>query len=773
LHTYRYCVSSALFTCSSPIQYLTVHRFFLHLSFSQAAFSSRVFVLWSEDRKSSRQARRSSQRTLSLSLHLTFRRFQEPEPRSLEERSTKYHLSVPVYLRIVLGSISLSLLHYRCILHAISAQSLYHREILEQQAHTHWMSRANIVSWPTLSSSYPDSNSRQQVWRWTSSTKKLLAKVSCSCLHQTTLSNTRTGPARRYNLQKCRKELEKSCSDYQSRGSFPPTPQSTPCANRAAPRNQPAARQEKRASFQQSRPLNESAHASHRIKRYPFQYNEEELRQRAHVIKTESNRPFRLRLDQPPVSTSDPFDGRTSHDLSNNGHNEDSDTKRFTPRRHPTLHRQNLTEEEFVAIRDTAARLAKHCAVRDEQPYPDPTAQEALHRIRSSIWLERTKNECPTSAGPAHADEVQDDNGISITEDGCIIQRGFDVSPMASSPVDTVLERCDSGIGDPCRTPDHASSTPKPRQEPLRPNVRNSRGTRVPVCFRKQEIIHQRKVSHLSTLISGHSGQPKQQGITLEDADQARMRQQRRVPISVHPLVFLSESSSSGAIVSDSEDDSDGEQEVCQDVQNDSTTSSTVCADEAKGMASAGHGSVASPVVSSRPAETVKTSSPLPQHSAQLSPPSSKLPVLSPPRVEPVQPLHPGTPLPRRLSKHLNPLSERQGQALDRPSPLEQDTTRSQFLRSQQTAKVFLAHQRRRHAQRPPAPRAQSPCQALGLRLPSPQILPDNCIKNESCVSALLDKIEKNGGKRTANFSWDYVAPMHGFSSCSTLYVLD
>ncbi|KAH0283225.1 hypothetical protein KCU62_g9154, partial [Aureobasidium sp. EXF-3399] len=572
------------------------------------------------------------------------------------------------------------------------------------------------------------------------------------------------GPARRYNLQKCRKELEKSCSDYQSRGnSFPPAPQSTPCADRAAPRNQPAVRQEKRASFQQSRPLDESAHALHTIKQYPFQYNEEELRQRAYLIKTETNRPFRLRLDQPPASTSDPFNGRTSHDLSNDDQNDDSETKRFTPRRHPTLHRQNLTEEEFVAIRDTAVRLAKHCIVRDEQPYPDPTAQEALHRIRSSIWLERTKNGCPTSAGPTYADEVQDDNGISITEDGCIIQRGFDVSSMASSPVDTVHERCDSGIGIPCRTPDHVSSTPKPRQEPLRPNVRNSRGTRVPVCFRKQEIIHQRKVSHLSTLISGHSsfsGQPEQQETTLEDADQARMRQQRRVPISVHHLVFLSESSSSGAIVTDSEDDSDEEQEL-------------YCADEAKGMVSTRHGSVAGPVVSSRPAETVKTSSPLPQHSAQLSPPSSKLPVLSPSPVERVQPLQPGTPLPRRLSKHLNPPCERQGQALDRPPPLEPDTTRSQFLRSQQTAKIFLAHQQRRHAEKPPAPRAQSPCQALGLRLPSPPTPPDYCIENESCVSALLDKIERNGGKRSANFSWDYVAPVHGFSSCSTFYVLD
>ena len=448
------------------------------------------------------------------------------------------------------------------------------------------------------------------------------------------------------------------------------------------------------------------------------------------------------------------------------------------PRRHPTLHRQNLTLDEFVAIRDTAARLAKHCTVRDEQPYPEPTAQEVLHRIRSSMWSARAKSECQNDAEPISSVEKQDDNGISITENGCIIQRGFDISPMASSPVDTVHSRCDSGIGVSCRTPDRVSSTQKPRQEPLRPNVRNSRGARVPVCFRKQDVVHERKVSHLSVLITGQippTGQPKQQESAQQGAHQKHMPQQdRRVPIPVHPLVFLSGSSSSGAVVSDSEDDSDEEQEGYQDQKTDSATSSTVCPDEAKNVVTAGHGSVVTPAVANNRAKPVKTSSRLPQRFAPPSPLSLNHPALSPPRVERVQTLHPGTPLPQQPSKRPNLPSELRGQAPGRFLPLQQDTQQPQFLRSQQTTKLFLAHQQRRHAQKPSSPRAQSPYQVIGPRLPPPPPLPPNyCSENDNYVSALLEKIERNGGRRPANFSWDHVAPVHGFSSCSAFYVLD
>lgn len=108
-------------------------------------------------------------------------------------------------------------------------------------------------------------------------------------------------------------------------------------------------KQQKAARFQTGQSLNETAHAPHTIKRSPFQYSEEELRQRAHVIKIETTQPFRLRLEQPPMSTSDPFDGHTAHDFSNDIQNDGSHLKGFMPRRHPTLHRQNLTLDEFVA----------------------------------------------------------------------------------------------------------------------------------------------------------------------------------------------------------------------------------------------------------------------------------------------------------------------------------------------------------------------------------------------------------------------------------------
>jgi hypothetical protein len=644
------------------------------------------------------------------------------------------------------------------------------------------MSRKLSIFSHILKSLHPGSDCRQQIWgfaQWTSSTRRLPAKVSVQSSNQVfAVQHMISGPARKYNLEKCRKELEKSCSDYQNRGnSFPPTPRSTPCTNSATTHQQQFAKQEKKARFQTGQSLNETSHAPPKVKRCPFQYNEKELRQRAHHIRTYSLQASRLRL-QPPVSASDPFDGYTGHDFSNDYHNDSSNTKDFTPRRHPTLHRQNLTQDEFIAIRDAATRIASRCAVPDKRPYPDPPTQETLHRMRSSIWLKKTQNGAGKSAEPSSPEEKQDDNGISFTEDGCIIQRGFDISPMTSSPVNNVHSRCDSGFGTSSKTTQHNSSTPKARQEPLRPNVRNRRGARVPVCFRKQDIVHQRKVSHLSALFSDHdspTGQPKEQRDAQKDVHQAHMVQQRhRMPVPARPLIFFSGSSSSGAVVfdSDDDDDSDEEQEENEVERTDSVTTS-VCAEEAKDMTSAGHGSVVTPVVTNKPAETVETSYRLPPRSAPPSPPSSKLPVPSPPQVERVQPLHAGTLLPQRLSKHPNLPSEHQRQASSRPPPPQQGTPRPQFLRSQQTARVFLAHQQRRRAQRPLPPRAKSPCQELAVLLPPPNYCIDSDSESDNNVSALLGKIEKNGGRRSANFSWDHVAPMHGFSSCSAFYVLD
>ncbi|CAD0113444.1 unnamed protein product [Aureobasidium uvarum] len=579
------------------------------------------------------------------------------------------------------------------------------------------------------------------------------------------------GPARKYNLEKCRKELEKSCSDYQKRGNcFPPPPRTTPCTSSAPTQQQPSPKQ-KKVRFQTYQSLNETAHIPHKVKRCPFQYNEKELRERAQQLKADSKHASKLRLHQHPVSTADPLDGYTGHDFSNDCSKDNSSTEDFAPRRHPTLHRQNLTQDEFIAIRDTAARIASHCAVRDKQPYPDSPPQEALHRIRSAVWSERAKDDGQNSTAPPPPGEAQDDNGISVTEDGCIIQRGFDISSMTSSPGGAVHIRCDSGCEVRCKTPNHVSPEQETRKEPLKSSVRNGRGARVPVCFRKQEISHQRKVSHLSALFSAHgfsNGQKEDQKPALENTHQAHMPQQRhRMPVPARPLVF-SGSGSSGAVVSDSEDDSEEEQERSEAKKVDSATGSPTCADGAKDTA--GHGSVATLVVSYKPAETVKTSNRLPQPSAPPSPPLSKLPVPSFPRVKQGQHLHAGTALPQRLSKHHDLASRSDEQAAQELPPSQQRNPQPRFLRSQQTAKVLLAHQQQRRARQAPLPHPQSPCQTLGLYLPTP---PKSFSESGNYVSALLDKIERNGGRRPENFSWDHVAPMHGFSSCRAFYVLD
>ncbi|KAG9587887.1 hypothetical protein KCU77_g6556, partial [Aureobasidium melanogenum] len=569
------------------------------------------------------------------------------------------------------------------------------------------------------------------------------------------------GPVRKYNLEKCRKELERSCANYQNRGNrFPPTPRTTPCTS-SAPNLQPQhSPKQKKVRFQTPQSPNETAHVSQRIKRCPFQYNEDDLRQRTGRLRADSKQKLKPRPHQPPVSPSDPLDGYTGHDFSNDDSNNDRSAESSAPRRHPTLHRQNLTHEDIVAIRETAVRIASHCAVRDEQPYPDSPRQETLRRSHSTVGLEKTETEDLKSAKRTRSDERQDDNGISVTEDGCIIQRGFDISPMTSSPADTVPLRCDSA----CEIK-HTTPNQEPRKEPFRPSVRNTKGARVPVCFRKQEVSHQRNVSHLSALFSGLSSQA--QGTVQEKLRNPDVPQQhKRMPIPARPSVFFAGSSSSDAVVFES-DDEDEEQTSCETTKIDSAMSSTVCADGAEDMASLG--SVATLVNSVKLAETVKISDRLPRHSALPSPlSSSKRPAPYPPQVEQSQLPHAGTPLPRRHSKHPDFNSLPQGQDTGRPPTVQTRNPQPQFLRSHQTARVLLAHQQHRRAPKPPSPRARSPCQALGLRLPQQ---PNH--ESHNYVSTLLDKIERNGGGRPANFSWDHVAPMHGFSSCRAFHVLD
>ncbi|KAK6006423.1 hypothetical protein QM012_006833 [Aureobasidium pullulans] len=576
------------------------------------------------------------------------------------------------------------------------------------------------------------------------------------------------GPARKYNLEKCRKELERSCANYESRGNrFPPTPLTTPCTS-SAPKIQPYCPQEKEVRFQTSQSLNETAHFSQRIKRCPLQYNEDEIRQRSDRLRANSKRKPKLIALQSTVTTSDPLDSYAGDSFSNDDSNNDRSTECSAPRRHSTLHRQNLTHGDIIAIRNTATRIASHCAVRDEQPYPDSPRKETLRRTRSTFGSDKIETGFQQSARCNRLDERQDDNGVSVTEDGCIIQRGFDISPMTSSPADTIPVRCDSG----CEVK-HTPLNQQSRKEPLRPSIRNRRGARVPVRFRKQEISHQRNVSHLSALLSGLPPSQAQSPMQEKSRQADVLQKSRRIPVSARASVFFLGSNTSDAVVSESEDDqnddNDQEQTTCEAAKIDSAMSTAVCGDGSKDVASPG--SVATLVSSNKPAEIVKTSDRLPQNYAPPSPLSSspERPPPSPPRAEQDRLRRAGTPLPQRQSKHPDSTSHPHGQGPGIPPPLQGRKPRPQFLRSQQTAKVLLAHQQHRRArQPPPPPRARSPCQALDLRLP---LQPHH--ESHNHVPALLDKTERAGGRRSANFSWDHVAPMYGFSSCRAFNVLD
>ncbi|KAH0337203.1 hypothetical protein KCU81_g8232, partial [Aureobasidium melanogenum] len=527
------------------------------------------------------------------------------------------------------------------------------------------------------------------------------------------------GPARRYNLEKCRKELERSCNNYQNRGNcFPPTPRTTPSS---APNSQPQhSPQHKNVRFQTPQSLNETAHIPQRIKRCPFQYNEDELRHRAERIRADLRPKLEPRAHQPHVLSSDPLDVHTGQDFSNDDSNNNRNNNSFAPRRHPTLHRQNLTYDDIIAIRDTAVRIANDCAVRDEQPYPESPRQETLRSTRSTTGLEKTETQ---DADPTGSDEGQDDNGISITEDGCIIQHGFDISSITFSPTDTAHPRCDSAC-------DVKHTTPKqePRKEPFRASVRNTKGARVPVCFRKQEILHQRNVSHLTALFSGPSSSQSQGTVQEKLRKPDEQQQHKRMPVPARPSVFFSGSSSSGAVVSDSEDEGEGQMSR-ETTKIDSATSSTVCADGTKDMASLG--SVATLVNLNKLAETPRV-------------------LFKSGRIDFLMLVH---------TSH---------------SGNQSILTLLLILEGKILADLHLFRAANRNhnffalIRRPKFFWTTGNIVALGLRLP-----PQPYHENHNYVSTLLDKIEKNGGGRPANFSWDHVAPMHGFSSCHAFYVLD
>ncbi|THX51145.1 hypothetical protein D6D06_07557 [Aureobasidium pullulans] len=493
-----------------------------------------------------------------------------------------------------------------------------------------------------------------------------------------------TGASRNYNLMKCRRELEKSCSNYKSRASHcPPAPQTTPTSS-----NPPAHQQEQQILFQKKSVLfqtcQETGHASRRATKQSFQYIESDIQHRATRLKNKSTHAPRPRVHQDLGSNFDPFDGYTGSGFSNDFAIEnataegvrDSHTRYWAPRMHMSGHRYIPTHAESIAIRQTAALIAKHCAVRDKEPYMNSPPQEALHGIRSAVWQARADAQSSRSAEQS-PEGNQADNGVRITEVGCIIQHGFDISPLTSSPRSNTYDRCDSACDFQCKTPTHTSPNQSRSMAPIRSSVRNGRGARVPVCFRKQEISVPRTVSTLSALVSGPvyaaSGALEQDFIPVPQLQAQESQQKRRVPAPARTALVFVESFSSNAIASDSEYDSD-ESEKGNDKQEDNAVISALCSDGVNE-----DGSIANVALLNKPAEIVKTSNRPPQPSVPPSPPSSKIP----------------------------------------------------FSTSPEAA------------------------QAQQYR------------------TALLFKIEENKGKRPANFKWDHVAPMHGFSPCRPFYVLD
>ncbi|KAI5203630.1 hypothetical protein E4T39_04017 [Aureobasidium subglaciale] len=572
----------------------------------------------------------------------------------------------------------------------------------------------------------------------------------------------------------------------------------TPCtSNPPAQQQQPSPKQNRKAHFQVYASLQETAHVVHRDKRPSFQYTEGEIRYRAERMRASLRQASLCASSEPSGPTPDPFDGRNGQDFSNNSpvDNEDAEKGRADSvpdlARHgpPTAYREDLTRDELIAIRESAIRIAGHCAVRDKAPLPNTPPQEVLHRIRSDVWLARIAVEQSRGTKPSSPEGKSDDNGISITAEGCITQRGFDMPPPTSSPTTKDYTRYDSACEVNCQ-----SAGEDTRGEPIRSRVRNGKGVRIPVCFRKQEIAIPRRASIISSLLSARTSANREVETEAAQDHESQQRYRRQAPPRI--VVFSVGSNSSGAIASDSEDDDDadgnggtGEDEVAIE-KIDSAISSPARPDGDKDVQSGGDGIVAPLVTLSQSAETLETIDlpPLPpQSSALLSPLSSTLQALSTLHVKQAPFLHVGTPLPQRLSQHhrlaLQSLHQHATDPTVTPStrptlplpqrnplPLPQQKLPAQTPRSQQTAKLHPSHQQFQCPQQPPPPRTRIPCQNLGLRAPAPFC---GFSAKDSHVSALLVKVERNGGRRPLNFTWNHVAPVNEISCCGQFYILD
>ncbi|KAI5274742.1 hypothetical protein E4T47_02204 [Aureobasidium subglaciale] len=606
-----------------------------------------------------------------------------------------------------------------------------------------------------------------------------------------------TGLARKHNLEQCRKELERSCSNYQNRrNQYPPAQHNTPCTSSAPPQQQLPPKQKKKVPFQAYASLHETAHVAHRIKRPTFQYTEGDIRYRADRMRTNFRQTAICASSEPSSTNRDPFDGRNGHNISNNSPVDDQGADKgraasapiLVPRGPPTAYRQDLTHDDLIAIRESAMRIAGHCAVRDKAPLPNTPPQEVLHRIRSDVWLARIAFEQSGADKPYSPEDKQDENGISITTEGCILQRGFDISPPNSSPTTKKYTRYDTACEVQCQ-----SSAENTRCEPIKPKVRNNKGVRIPVCFRKQEIVRPRRASIISSLLSTRDPANRESETELAQGQGSQQRYRRQQPPRV--VVFSVGSDLSGAIVSDSEDDDDadsdygvGEEEVASE-KIDSAISSLAHPDGGKDFQPGGNGIVTSLVALCQPAKTLETIDLplLPQFSAPLSARSLTLQASSTLHAKQAPSLHVGTPLPQQLLKPPKPplqssrypivgptVAQRTRLPLPlpqrQPLPLSQREPPTQLPRSQQTAKLHLSHRQYRRSQQLLPSHPKGSYQDLGPRAPAPL----RCFSGgDNHVSALLAKIERDGGRRPPNFRWDQVAPINGISCCQQYYILD
>ncbi|KAI5204027.1 hypothetical protein E4T38_04808 [Aureobasidium subglaciale] len=470
-----------------------------------------------------------------------------------------------------------------------------------------------------------------------------------------------TGLARKHNLEKCRKELERSCSNYQNRSSqYPAAQHTTSCTSSVPPQQQLPPKQKKKVPSQVYASLHETAHIVHRVKRPTFQYTEGDIRYRADRMRANLRQTAICASSEPSGTDPDPFDGRDGQDFSNNSPIDGQDAAKgraasapiLAPRGPPTAYRQDLTHDELMAIRESAIRIAGHCAMRDMAPLPNTPPQEVLHRIRSDVWLARIAFEQSGADKPSSPEDKQDDNGISITTEGCILQRGFDISPPNSSPTTKEYTRDNSACEVQCQ-----STNENTRCEPIRPRVRNNKGVRIPVCFRKQEIVKARKDSIISSLLSTRASVNREAETEFAQGRGSQQRYRRQQFPRV--LVFSVGSDSSGAIASDSEDDDDadsdygtGEEEVASE-KIDSAISSPAHPGGGKDVQPGGDGIVAPLVTLCQSAETLEIIDPplLPQSSAPLSALSSTLQASSTLRAKQAPSLHVGTPLRKQLSK--------------------------------------------------------------------------------------------------------------------------